>query len=132
MEKRSTIPFDAFQEIAMYKLPEQLTSAHQASVETLMTIANAAFGGVERLAALNLNAVRSLLEDSTTNARALIAVKDAQGLVSLQTQLAQPGLNRATVYSRSLYQIATETQKTLSAVIKTQVSERLESLPLRP
>ncbi|HQY95329.1 phasin family protein, partial [Caldilinea sp.] len=98
MEKRSTIPFDAFQEIAMYKLPEQLASAHQASVETLMTIANAAFGGVERLAALNLNAVRSLLEDSTTNARALIAVKDAQGLVSLQTQLAQPGLNRATVY----------------------------------
>lgn len=116
----------------MYKLPEQLASAHQAGVETLMTIANAAFGGVERLAALNLNAVRGLLEDSTTNARALIAVKDTQGLVSLQTRLAQPGLDKATLYSRSLYQIATETQETLSAVIKNQVSERFESLPFRP
>jgi len=132
MEKQSAIPFNAFQEVTMYKLPEQLASANQASVNTLVTIANAAFGGVERLAALNLNAVRSLLEDSTTNARALVAVKDAQGLVSLQTRLAQPGLDKATLYSRSLYQIATETQEALSEVIKNQVSERFESRPFRP
>ena len=132
MDKRSTIPFSAFQEITMYKLPEQLASANQASVETLVTIVNAAFGGVERLAALNLNAVRSLFENSTTNARALIAVKDAQGLASLQTRLAQPGIDKAAVYSRSLYQIAAETQEALSEVIKNQVSERFESRPFQP
>ena len=116
----------------MYKLPEQFASANRASVETLVTLANAAFGGVERLAALNLNAVRSLLEDSTTSVRALVEVKDAQDLASLQTRLAQPGIDKAAVYSRSLYQIATETQETLSAVIKNQVSERFESRPFRP
>ena len=84
------------------------------------------------MAALNLNAVRSLFENSTTNARALIAVKDVQGLASLQTRLAQPGIDKAAVYSRSLYQIAAETQEALSEVIKNQVSERFESRPLRP
>jgi phasin family protein len=59
-------------------------------------------------------------------------VKDAQGLVSLQTRLAQPGMDKATVYSRSLYQIAAETQEALSEVIKNQVSERFESRPFRP
>jgi phasin family protein len=132
MEKRNTSPFKAFQEITMYKLPEQFASANQTGVETLVTLANAAFGGVERLAALNLNAVRSLLEDGTTNARTLVEVKDAQGLVSLRTRLAQPVMDKASVYSRSLYQIVTETQEALSEVIKNQVSERFESRPFRP
>lgn len=116
----------------MDKLSEQLASANHASVETLVTITKAAFGGVERLAALNLNAVRSLLEDSTTNTRAIIAVKDAQGMVSLQTRLAQPGLDKVTLYSRSIYQIATETQEALSKVIGNHVSERFVSPPFRP
>ncbi|MCX7165902.1 MAG: phasin family protein [Rhodocyclales bacterium] len=107
----------------MYKISEQLTSANQAGVETLVTIANASFAGVERLAALNLNAVRTLFEDSTENTRALFAVKDVQDFVSLQTKLAQPGLEKATVYSRSVYQIATETQEALSGVVEGKVSE---------
>ena len=107
----------------MYKLPEQLASANQASVETLVTFANAAFGGAERLAALNLNAARTMLEDGAANTRALLGVKDVQSLVSLQTTLSQPGLEKASVYSRSVYQIAAETQEALSEVVEGQVSK---------
>ena len=107
----------------MYKVPEQLTGVNKAGVETLVTLANAAFAGAERLAALNLNAARTLLEDSAANTRALLAVKDVQDLVSLQNTLAQPGLEKATDYSRSVYQIATETREALSEVVEGQVSE---------
>ena len=107
----------------MYKLPEQLASANQASVETLVTFAKAAFGGAERLAALNLNAARTMLEDGAANTRALLGVKDVQSLVSLQTTLSQPGLEKASVYSRSVYQIAAETQEALSEVVEGQVSK---------
>ena len=107
----------------MYKVPEQLTSANKAGVETLVTIANAAFAGAERLAALNLNAARGLLEDSAANTRALLAVKDVKDLVSLHNTLAQPGLERATVNSRSVYQIATATQEALSDVVEGRISE---------
>lgn len=107
----------------MYSVPEQLTSANKAGVETLVTIANTAFSGAERLAALNLNAVRTLLEESTANTRALLSVKDVQELVSLQTTLAKPGLEKASTYSRSVYQIAAETQEALSEVVEGRVTE---------
>ena len=114
----------------MYKVPEQLTRANKVGVETLVTIANAAFAGAERLAALNLNAARSLLEDSAANTRALLAVTDVKDLISLQNTLAQPGLERATVYSRSVCQIATATQEALSEVVEGRISEMNKSASL--
>ncbi len=107
----------------MYSVSEQLVSANKAGVETLVTITNAAFGGVERLAALNLNTVRTLLDDSAANTRALLAISDIQAIASLPTTLAKPGLEKASAYSRSLYQIATETQQVLSDVVEARVAE---------
>ena len=74
---------------------EQFASANKANVETLLTIANTAFASAERLAALNLNTARAMLEDSVANAKALLAVKDVQQLVAMQTTLAQPAVGRA-------------------------------------
>ncbi|MCX7163191.1 MAG: phasin family protein [Betaproteobacteria bacterium] len=114
----------------MYKISEQLANANKAGVETFATIANTAFASAERVAALNLNAARTLLEDSADNARALFSVKDVQGLVSLQDTLGQPGLDKATAYSRSVYDIATQTQEALSRVVKAQFSELNKNLGL--
>lgn len=102
----------------MYKLPEQIANANKASIETLVTLANTTFAGAERLAALNLNAVRSIFEASAANTRALIAAKDVADLASLQASLAQPGLEKAEVYSRRVYHIASETREALSEVIE--------------
>lgn len=111
----------------MYDVSEKLSSVSKASVETLVNMANTAFGGMERLAALNLNAARTLMEDSAASTRALLDVKDVQSLVSLQTMMAQPGLQKATVYSRSVCRIAADTQEALSDVVEGQVSELKQS-----
>ena len=102
---------------------EQFASANKANVETLLTIANTAFASAERLAALNLNTARAILEDSVANAKALLAVKDVQQLMSLQTTMAQPAVEKAVAYSRSVYEIATQTQEELSKVVEGQFSE---------
>lgn len=102
---------------------EQLASANKANVETLLTIANTAFASAERFAALNLNTARAILEDSVASAKAVLAVKDVQHLVSLQTTLAQPAVEKAVAYSRSVYEIATQTQEELSRVVEGQFSE---------
>lgn len=107
----------------MYNLLEQLSSANKAGVEILVNMANTAFGGAERLAALNLNAARTAMEDGATGTRALFGVEGVDGLGSLQSGLAQPGLEKAAVYSRSVYQIAADTQEALSDVVGGQVSE---------
>jgi phasin family protein len=107
----------------MYATPEQLASANKANVETLLTIANTAFASAERLAALNLNTARVILEDVVGNAKALLAAKDVQELVTLQSTLAQPSLEKAVAYSRSVYEIATQTQEELGKVFEAQYAE---------
>jgi len=107
----------------MYTTPEQLAGANKANVETLLTMANTAFASAERLAALNLNTARTLLEDSVNNAKSLLAAKDAQELVGMQTALAQPAFEKAVAYSRSVYEIATQTQEEFSKIFDSQYVE---------
>lgn len=107
----------------MYTTPEQFASANKANVETLLTIANTAFASAERLAALNLNTARTLLEDSVNNAKSLLAVKDVQELVGMQAALAQPAFEKVVAYSRSVYEIATQTQEEFSKIFDSQYVE---------
>jgi phasin family protein len=107
----------------MYNTTEQFAGANKANVETLMTVANTAFASAERLAALNLNTARIVLEDSVNNAKALLSVKDMQELLSLQSALAQPAFEKAVAYSRSVYEIATQTQDEFSKILDTQYVE---------
>lgn len=107
----------------MYTTPEQLAGANKANVETLLTVANTAFASAERLAALNLNTARTLLEDSVNTAKTLLAAKDVQELVSMQAALAQPAFEKAVAYSRSVYEIASQTQDEFSKIFDSQYVE---------
>jgi phasin family protein len=107
----------------MYSTPEQIASANKANIESLMTIANTAFASAERLAALNLNTARNLLEDTVTNAKTLMGAKDIQELMNIQAAIAQPTVEKAVAYSRSVYEIASATQEELTKVFEAQFAE---------
>lgn len=107
----------------MYTTPEQLAGANKANVESLLTVANTAFASAERLAALNLNTARTLLEDSVNTAKTLLSAKDVQELVSMQAALAQPAFEKAIAYSRSVYEIASQTQEEFSKIFDSQYVE---------
>lgn len=107
----------------MNKVTEQFASANTASIETLQTIASTALTGLANLTLLNLNTARAALEDSAANAKALLAIKDIQGLVALQQSLAQPSIEKAIAYSRSVYEIVSQSSNGLTQVVEAQVSE---------
>ena len=104
----------------MIKFPENFASANKSAVETFLTLTNTAFASTERLAALNLNAARSLIEDGVANVQALFSIKDPQQFVALQASLGQPAAEKLVAYSRSLYEIATQTQEEISKVVEGQ------------
>ena len=106
----------------MFATPEQFAAANKAAVESLLTLANTALASAERVAALNLNTARSVMEDSVSGAKALMGAKDVQELVSLQTSLAQPVVEKAVAYSRSIYEIASQTQEEVSKLFEAQVA----------
>ncbi|MGC3964862.1 MAG: phasin family protein [Rhodocyclaceae bacterium] len=107
----------------MYATPEQFAATNKAYVETLLTIANTSFVSAEKLATLNLNAARAVLEDGVANAKSLLAVKDAHELVNLQASLAQPSVEKLVAYSRHVYDIAHQAQQEIAGILESQLAE---------
>jgi len=100
----------------MYVTPEQIQAAQKANVEALLAVANAQFAAFEKLANIQAGAVKSAFEDSVANTRALFGAKDVQEFVTLQNSFAQPAMEKAIAYSKSVYEVATEANSELTRV----------------
>ena len=107
----------------MFNTPEQFAEANKASVDAMLTLANTALASAERIAALNLNTARSMLEDGVANAKAMLGAKDAKEFLSVQASLAQPGLEKAVAYTRSVYEISAQSKEEISKLLETQFSD---------
>ncbi|MER2553564.1 MAG: TIGR01841 family phasin [Thauera sp.] len=106
-----------------FQTPEQFAALSQSNMEALMALANSAMARAERLAELNLNTVRSVLEDSVATTRKMAEVKDPQQLASLQGELTKPLIDKAVAYARSVQEIATEGQHEVSSLFEKQIAE---------
>ncbi|MBL8429340.1 MAG: phasin family protein [Dechloromonas sp.] len=102
---------------------EQFAAANKAAVDSLLSVANTALASAERIASLNLETARSVLEDSVSNAKALMGAKDPQEALSIQASLAQPSVEKAVAYSKSVYEISTETQEQLAKMVEAQFGD---------
>jgi phasin family protein len=107
----------------MYVTPEQIQAASKANVETVLSVANAQFAAFEKLASLQATAFKNAFEDSIANTRALLGAKDVQEFVSLQNSFAQPAIEKAISYSKSVYEVATEANSEFSKVAERRVAE---------
>src|SRR6185503_11870118 len=107
----------------MYVTPEQIQTANKANVEALLAVANAQFAALEKLANISAGAVKSAFEDSIANTRALLGAKDVQEFVTLQNSFAQPAIEKAIAYSKSVYEVATEANTEFSKVAERRVAE---------
>ncbi len=103
--------------------PEQFATANKAAVDSMLSLANTALASAERIAALNLNTARSVLEDSVSGAKAIMAAKDAQEAMTIQASLAQPNVEKAVAYSRSMYEISAQTQEEVTKMLESQFGD---------
>jgi phasin family protein len=117
----------------MFNTPEQFAAANKASVDALLTLANTALASAERIAALNLNTARSMLEDGVANAKAMLGAKDPQEFFSVQASLAQPSLEKAVAYTRSVYEISAQSKEEIAKLLEAQFADfqKQVSLPAR-
>jgi phasin family protein len=102
---------------------EQVTAAQKAHVEFIFALATKAFDGVEKAAELNLQAAKALLGEAADHARAVLAVKDAQELLALQSGLLQPAAAKAQAYGRHAVEIVTTTRTELGKIVEAQQAE---------
>src|SRR3974390_1148592 len=107
----------------MYVTPEQIQPTTKANVDSLLSLATSQFAAIEKLATLNANVVKAAFEDSVANARALAGAKDVQELVNLQSTFAQPAIEKAIAYSKSVYEVATQTGTEFTKSTERRVTE---------
>jgi phasin family protein len=97
---------------------EQLAASNQAAVESLLALANTALATAERVAALNLGAARTALEEGTENAKNLMAAKDPQQALAAQQALVQPAVEKAVAYSKSMMEITQDSQQQFATMLE--------------
>lgn len=102
---------------------EQIVAAQKANIETLFGLTQKAFEGVEKLVELNVQATKAALSESANNAQAMLSVKDAQELLTLQASLMQPLAEKTAAYSRHLYNIASGTSAEFSKAAEAQSAD---------
>ena len=102
---------------------EKFAALNKANTETALSFANIALNSAARMMDLQLVVAKAMVADSTKNAQIISQVKDAQGLMALQSELVQPSVEKAVEYSRSVYEIATQTQGQIGQILEERASE---------
>lgn len=102
---------------------EQIVAAQKANIETIFGLTQKAFEGVEKLLELNVQATKAALSESANSTQALLSVKDAQELLTLQASLMQPLAEKTVAYSRHLYDIASGTTAEFGKAAEAQAAD---------
>jgi phasin family protein len=111
----------------MFAIPEQFSAAtknqFEAQLAVMNSFASTAFESVQKIVDLNLNVVKSSLQESSATAHQLMTAKDPQEFFTLTSAQAQPNAEKAIAYSRHLASIATSTQAEFAKTTETQIAE---------
>ncbi len=97
--------------------------AHKATVDTLARLADQASKSTERLAALNLQAVKTTLAEAAEGAQAALAAKNPVELLKLQAAVLQAAPQKALAYGRHLKDIFTSATAEQRAAAEAQVAD---------
>ena len=107
----------------MYQAPEQLVALNKANLEVAAKFAGVALQGAERIMDIQVQAAKAAFADGVENVKTLAAVKDVQQLAAIKDELAQPAIEKATAYARSVYDVAAATQAEMGKLVEEQIAE---------
>ncbi len=102
---------------------DQFVATQKSNMDAFVGFTEKAFSSFEKVVELNMAASKALLGESMSNLQALMAVKDVQAFMAVQTQLVQPMNEKSAAYSRHLYDIMSEAGADLTQTIEATTAE---------
>ena len=107
----------------MTTIPEQISAFGKTQLETALRFVTIAAEGTEKFLDLQIKNSKAAFNEGMKNAKALAEVKDVSELPTWTSSTFQPGVDKATAYARSLYEVAAGTQSEISAVLEAQIGD---------
>ena len=114
--------------MGLYPTPENLSEAQKQNIEAMMKLSQKAFEGIEKMVDLQLNAARASLQETSEKFKALMSVKDASDVMNINKNLATQSAEKALAYSRTIYDIASQTSGEVQRLIDAQIAEANKKL----
>ena len=112
----------------MVTTPEQVLQIQKTALEVFQTATITSIEGLERLAALNVQAAKASIDESTDALKSMTEVKDAKQLADMATGSVQPATDKVTAYYKHVYEIANETGAELAKLFEKQFAESNKQL----
>jgi phasin family protein len=104
---------------------DEVIAAQKRNVDTLLGITQKSFENVEKVVMLNLQATKAAIEETRD---ALLSAKEPKDLFVAQADVFQPVAEKATAYSRELYEIASQANAELSKYAEESVVQARKQL----
>jgi len=106
----------------MNNTAEQFGDFSKTAVDAATQFARVSLDSAERMMALNLEATKVGLDQTSKTAKSFAGVKDVQEMSSVSTKTAETGLEFFTGYSKNLYEISSAAQANFSALLEERVA----------
>ncbi|HKB83725.1 MAG TPA: phasin family protein [Burkholderiales bacterium] len=107
----------------MITKPEQITAAGKAHLDATVRIATIAAEGAEKLLDLQFKNAKATFDAVVKNAKVFTELKDVSQVASWAETSFQPSMDKAAAYAKSFYDVASGTQREISALLEEQVAE---------
>ncbi len=107
----------------MIKNTEQLAQVQKNLFDTFQVATMKSFEGFEKLAELNLQALRASIEESSEQVRTMMSVQDPKAFADLASTAAQPSTEKFAAYARHVLEITNATSAELAKLTEKQVAD---------
>ena len=107
----------------MVNTPEQMIQFHKATFEMFQAVALKSLEGVEKLAELNIQAVKASLTESNDQFRAVLEAKDPKAVADVAMAGAQPGNDKLTAYAKHVYEISNDCGTEIANLFEKQFAD---------
>lgn len=107
----------------MITKPEQFVAVGKAQLDAGVRFATIAAQGAEKILDLQFKNAKASFDEVVKNAKAFTELKDLSQVASWAGTSFQPGMDKATAYAKSVYDVATGTQQEIGALLEEQVAE---------
>ncbi|HEV8262757.1 MAG TPA: phasin family protein [Burkholderiales bacterium] len=102
---------------------EKISALNKKHVETALQAAQIVFDSIEKLARLNIAAVKMLFQEGIASAKALASTTDVEQLNEWRDGQARAGADKVLGYSRNVYEIAFKAQADIGELLEQSLLE---------
>ena len=107
----------------MVNTPEQFVQMNKSALETLQAVALKSIEGFEKLAELNIQALKTAVAESSGQMKSALTLKDVKSVGDFANNGLQPAADKFSAYAHELYEISSGTTTEIAKILEKRLND---------